>query len=261
MNKKHSLYFGVAVLLLAAICTLAGCDSGGGGGGGGTTTETFTSSDPTTGTTYILVITGDRYELTIRAANGTEQKSTGAAVLGNGGAYTLTPGGDTNAPPFTVETSGNGIGGIDGPITPDGGGDPITPPNKEDLIPAMTITITGLAPYAQYGITGNGVVTRYSSSYYSPIAAGYGNISGGTAVVELKSVPSDFDFEDFDEEPSLVEVVNLIKGFPNAWTGDGSYYIMLWAGDWMVPSKNQKSFTDANPNITVLFSENDFYIE
>ncbi|MDR1353583.1 MAG: hypothetical protein LBK05_09915 [Treponema sp.] len=252
MNKKHSLYFGVAALLLAAIFTLAGCGDDG-GGGGGTTTYIYTSSDAA-GNTYILAVTGDSYELTIKYPNGTEQKSTGGAVLGEGGAYTLAPSGNPDAT-ITVGTSGNGIGGITGPITPDGGGDPITPPTGQ-LDPAKTITITGLAPYAQYGVKGNAVVTLYSSLPYYPIAAGYANISGDTVEAALKSVPSDFDFNDFDEEPSLAEVVNLIKGFPDAWTGSDSYYVMLWANAGMATSYNKISFTTANT--TVEFSESNF---
>jgi hypothetical protein len=211
------------------------------------------------GNTYILRVTGDSYELTVRNSSGVETKSTGEAALNEGGTYTLAPKGNPGAT-ITVDTSGSGIGGITGDITPDDGDSPpIRPPSPGDLKPAKTITITGLAPYAQYGIKGNGIVTLYSSSPYSPIAAGYGSISNGEAVVALKSVPADFNY-DFSEEPSLAEVVNLIKGFPNAWTGNGSYYIMLWAGEWMVPSKNPHSFTDANPNIRVPFSENDFYV-
>ncbi|MDR1128042.1 MAG: hypothetical protein LBL20_01920, partial [Treponema sp.] len=248
MNKKHSLYFGIAVLLLAATFTLAGCGGDDGGGGGGTTTYIYTSSD-TAGNTYILAVTGDSYELTIVTPGQPNQTSTGTAALGEGGTYTLAPSGNPDAT-ITVSTSGNGIGGITGDITPDEGA-PIPPPTGQ-LNLAKTITITGLAPYASYGIKGTGVValyTSYGDIPEHPIAAGYGTISGGKAEVELKDIPYGFGFDEFDHQPSVTEVANLINGFPNAWTGTGtgsdSYYVMLWANAGRATSRNKISFTSA----------------
>jgi hypothetical protein len=251
MNKKHSLYFGVAVLLLAAIVTLAGC----GNNNGSPSIETFTSSDAA-GTTYILVITDGSYELTIKQPNGPERKSTGEAVMNANGSYTLKPVGNPNAG-FTVTTSGNGISGITGAITPDGGGT-INPPTTP-LSPAKTITVTGLAPYASYGVKGNAAFLLYTSSYYSPTTAGYGNISGDKAEVALKSVPQNSNFSDLGNDPRVTDVVNLIKEFPYAWTGNGSYYIMLFAGNWILQSKSSTFFSDA-PNITIEFELDDFII-
>jgi hypothetical protein len=149
MNKKHSLYFGIAVLLLAAIFTLAGCDNG--NSGGGTSRETFTSSD-TAGNTYIVVITGgDSYELTIKDSNGNVQTtSTGEAVMNEGGTYTLTPSGNSDAI-IEVATSGNAIGSITGNITPDDGGAPVSPPSPDQLRPAKKHNRYRIGPIRGYG--------------------------------------------------------------------------------------------------------------
>jgi hypothetical protein len=242
MNKKHSLYFGVAVLLLAAIFTLAGC---GDDGGGGTTTETFTSS--AAGKTYILVISGgNSYTLTIRDdTSGAEQKSAGDATLSEGGVYSLTSDNE-GAVPFMVSTTGNGISGIIGNIPLEGGGSAAAPTGQ--LSPAKTITITGLAQYASAGIKGNALVTLYDSSPNYPIAAGYATIQGNEATAALKSIPSGFES---NEDLSLGEAVNLIKSLPNAWTGSGSYYILLWANVGMATSYNRMSFTTANTSVPV----------
>jgi hypothetical protein len=253
MNKKHSLYFGVAILFLAAAFTLAGCDSGGDNDGGGTPTYVYTSSDAA-GNTYILTVTGDSYELIIKDTNGNEQKSTGTAALGEGGTYTLAPSGNPEAT-IIVGTSGNGIGGIEGDITPDGGGDPIAPP-EGPLNLAKTITITELA---QYGVTGSAAVLLYenSSDLNAPIAAGYTTVQGNTAQAALKAISAD-DLVGVSQPESPAGVNSLIKDLP-AWTGSGDYYVVLWGSPGMLRSINKISFTTANTSVSVLL-DSSFYL-
>ncbi|MFP3091279.1 hypothetical protein LQZ21_13235 [Treponema sp. TIM-1] len=123
MKKKQAVFFGFAVLLLAAIFTTSGCDTGT-GGGTGTTAETVSYTTTTGGKTYTLVITentsraayapqkGDKYVLTITPDN---TRSTGT-VESSGTTLTLKP--SNSATTFTVTVSGSGtISAIKGTIT------------------------------------------------------------------------------------------------------------------------------------------------
>jgi hypothetical protein len=124
MKKKQAVFFGFAVLLLAAIFTINGCNTGTGGGTGGSTaagTVTYTATKE--GKTYTLVITentsraaytpqrGDTYVLTITPDN---VRSTGT-VESSGTNLTLKPSNSTQT--FTVAITGSGISTITGTIT------------------------------------------------------------------------------------------------------------------------------------------------
>jgi hypothetical protein len=101
------------------------------------------------------------------------------------------------------------------------------------------------------------MVSLYENSPYSPIAAGYATISGDTVTAVLKSIPDSLINEMQENPPnSLAEAGNLIKDLPDAWTGSGSYYMMLWADAGRGVSKTPKSFTNANT--TVPFSPDAF---
>ncbi|MDR2758487.1 MAG: hypothetical protein LBB78_03815 [Spirochaetaceae bacterium] len=124
MKKKQFGFFGIAVLVAAAMFITAGCDTGSGGGGGSGTTVTYTGT--ASGTTYTLTITkntskaaytpqaGDSYVLTIGG-----QKSSGTVQSVSGGTFTLKP---ASGSTFTATVSGSGITGINGTIALDGGG-------------------------------------------------------------------------------------------------------------------------------------------
>jgi len=127
MAKKIVLTAILAIALVLGM-TVVGC-----GGGGGDPVPiipvpqmlSYQSTD-TAGYTYILIITingstaaaGDSYVLTI-TKSGESKKSAGTvSVVGAGGVLTLKP---TNAPTFTVSTSGAQITAFNGPITLDDG--------------------------------------------------------------------------------------------------------------------------------------------
>lgn len=83
--------------------------------------ETFTGEDAE-GTNYTLIITNDTY---VYKKDG-ESVSTGTAVK-EGDTWICTPFADPDSP-FEVTVSGNKIITIKGEITPDDGGDPVSPP-------------------------------------------------------------------------------------------------------------------------------------
>jgi hypothetical protein len=166
MKKKHGTFFGFAVLLIAAMFTVAGCDTGNGPGGGGvpqTITYTGTAGD---GSTYTLKITentsraaympqgGDSYELTITPGN---KKSSGTITV-SGSTFTLTPTGKTS---FTVTISGTGITAISGTITftdntTKAGPGALTPGNGGDSNdPTGSVTVNNLPALPEEGFTVN----------------------------------------------------------------------------------------------------------
>lgn len=113
MNRKHGFFqaamrngtAGFAVLLLAAVFAVGGCDNGTTSDNDSTATYTGTNG----GSTYTLTVTnGTAFVLTVG-----DKTSSGAAVK-NGGTYTLTP---TDATAFTLTVSGPGIIAISGTIT------------------------------------------------------------------------------------------------------------------------------------------------
>jgi hypothetical protein len=111
MKRKHGTFTGIAVLLLAAMFTLAGCDAGNGPTGGNPQTVTYTGVSG--GKTYTLKITentgryvaqiGDTYLLTVGAdaSSGTVQTASATNLV-------LEP---TNAPGvlFTVTVAGTNL--------------------------------------------------------------------------------------------------------------------------------------------------------
>jgi hypothetical protein len=120
MKKKHGALIGFVVLLIAAMFTITGCDTGLGGNTGDPQTVTY--SGMANNETYTLKITKqtsraaytpqskDSYELTITPGN---KKSSGTITV-SGSTFTLTPTGKTA---FTVTISGTGITAITGTIT------------------------------------------------------------------------------------------------------------------------------------------------
>jgi hypothetical protein len=106
--KKY--FAGIAALALAIGMMLAACDNG------TTTTTPETYTGGSSGSVYILVITGDTYELTITDSTGTH-KSTGTVTSNSGGAIVLQP---QSGNPINVATTGSG--GISGITVPSGGG-------------------------------------------------------------------------------------------------------------------------------------------
>jgi hypothetical protein len=129
MKTKHGIFFGFAVMLAAAIFTLAGCDNtgggGSGGGGSGSTPETYTSSG-TDGSRYELTITspavkaaiGDKYVLII-IKKGQSRTSTGKIQSVVGIEFTLKPEGSNET--FKAKADKSGLTGITGNIILDDG--------------------------------------------------------------------------------------------------------------------------------------------
>jgi hypothetical protein len=107
MKKNHSILFEIAVLLTAAIFTLAGCDTGtggggGGGGGGADPTITFTDSLPAMEVDYMIVVTTaepTNYRTAVNAAENRENKTvaTGAYLSTEDDVVTLSAGGTFNS--------------------------------------------------------------------------------------------------------------------------------------------------------------------
>jgi hypothetical protein len=128
MKTKHGVFFGFAVILAAAIFTLAGCPTDGGGGGsgsgsGGDTTVTYTGT--ANGTKYELTITkatgkaaytpqaGDSYVLIVgsKISTGTVENVSGAK---------LTLKSSKGGSQFTATVSGSSLTSMTGSITFDG---------------------------------------------------------------------------------------------------------------------------------------------
>ena len=114
MNKSHGFLFGFAVIAIAAMSTLAGCDNGSTDTAPNVEDAVKTYTGIANGKTYVLKITNSTtYELTVG-----EKTSSGTAVQ-SGSAFTLIPAGATVT--FTVTVNGSGITGMDGTITYSGG--------------------------------------------------------------------------------------------------------------------------------------------
>jgi hypothetical protein len=109
MKKKRSVLAGFAVLFLAAVFTMGGCDTGVG------SAESVTYRTTSGGKTYTLVITassgraayapksGDRYELTISPDN---TRSVGTVTANTGTVLTLKPANAASSFTVTVKTAG-----------------------------------------------------------------------------------------------------------------------------------------------------------
>jgi hypothetical protein len=217
---RKVLTLGIAAMAVAIVFLFTGCPVEG-GDGGVPPSVAYEGKDETTNTTYRLVISGgvkeeaeagDAYELTITSADGSIKTSRGTVTLVIGDVLSLKPSaGDT----FTVTVSGESIGKIEGEIALEGGGtvtgpggigqeetdEPEEPPDE----PAVTRTVIIQNIDAKYN--GKSFFLGLIIPGNEMVAAGIGQISGGSVSVRLKTLTQDNGISETD------------------WTGSGSFAV------------------------------------